>query len=92
MRTRAKPVKSKFEILDFYSDHCGQCRRDANDVARLAAKGWKVTKINVPHEPKKVAEYNVTSMPTYIVLCDGKEVFRTHSFVALRSYLVNKAK
>jgi thioredoxin len=89
---RAKPIKPKFEILDFYSDNCGPCRRDANDVARLAARGWKVTKVNVPKEPKKVAEYNVTSMPTYVVLRDDKEVFRTHSFVALRSYLTNKAK
>lgn len=84
--------KPKYEILDFYSDSCGACRRDANDVARLAAKGWKITKVNVPKEPEKTAEYNVTKMPTYVVLRDGKEVHRTHSFVALRTYLTNKAK
>jgi thiol-disulfide isomerase/thioredoxin len=89
---RAKPIKHQFEILDFYSDNCGACRRDANDVARLAARGWKITKINVPKEPKKVAEYSVTLMPTYIVLRDDEEAFRTHSFVALRSYLKNKAR
>lgn len=89
---RAKPTKNKHEILDFYANWCGPCRRDANDVARLAAQGWKVTRVNVDHEPKKQAEFNVTELPTYVVLRDGKEVFRTHSFVGLRSYLKNKAK
>lgn len=84
--------KPKYEILDFYADWCGPCRRDANDVARLSARGWKVTKVNVDKEPKKVDEYHITSMPTYVVLKNDKEVYRTHSFVALRTYLTNKAK
>jgi thioredoxin 1 len=87
-----KPARNTLEILDFYADWCGPCRRDANDVARLSAQGWKVTKVNVDHEPKKQAEFHVTLLPTYVVLREGKEVFRTHSFVDLRSYLTNKAK
>lgn len=36
----------------------------------------EIEKINVDEDPQKAAEYGVMSIPTYVVLKDGKEIAR----------------
>lgn len=67
------------ELLDFYADWCGPCKVMDPIIEELTS-GWgdkiKVTKINVDQEAAKSTQFGVMSIPTYIVMKDGKEVER----------------
>lgn len=67
------------ELLDFYADWCGPCKVMDPLIHELSAD-WgekvKITKIDVDQEQEKSSQFGVMSIPTYIVLKDGKEVER----------------
>jgi thioredoxin 1 len=64
-----KPV-----IVDFYADWCGPCKILGPTMEQIAdeRKDLKVVKINVDEEGELAQEYNVMSIPTIIVIKDGK--------------------
>ena len=64
-----KPV-----LLDFYADWCGPCRLLAPLIEEIAAEadGFLVGKVNVDKAPRLAEEFSVMSIPTLIVLKDGK--------------------
>ena len=64
-----KPV-----LIDFYADWCGPCRMVSPLVDELAEESdaYKVGKVNVDDYPEIAARYGVMSIPTLIVLKDGK--------------------
>ncbi len=63
----------KVELLDFWADWCGACKTMLPIVDGLAEAGWPVKKINVQADETVLAKYKVTSLPTFILLVDGKE-------------------
>ena len=66
-----KPV-----LVDFYADWCGPCNAMAPVLEELAKElegKVKVGKINVDENPDIAVEYNVMSIPTWIVFKNGKE-------------------
>ncbi|MDD3410441.1 MAG: thioredoxin [Eubacteriales bacterium] len=65
----AKPV-----LVDFYADWCGPCKMVSPLVDQLAEESdaYKVGKINVDEQPELAAKYGVMSIPTLLVLKDGK--------------------
>lgn len=66
-----KPV-----LLDFYADWCGPCRMVGPIVEEIANEHpeYVVGKINVDEEPALAQEFGVMSIPTLVVMKDGKVV------------------
>ena len=74
-----KPV-----LVDFYADWCGPCNAMDPIVEELATElneKAKVGKINVDENSDIAVEYNVMSIPTFIIFKNCKEEKR---FVGVR--------
>ena len=69
LRASAKPV-----LVDFYADWCGPCRMVGPIVEEIANENPDivVAKINVDNNPELASEFGVFSIPTMVVLKDGK--------------------
>lgn len=61
-------------LLDFYADWCGPCRMVSPLVDEIAEEREDVVvgKVNVDREPELAAQFGVFSIPTLVVLRDGK--------------------
>ena len=79
----------KTVLLDFWAPWCGPCRMVSPIVDEIAAERTdiKVGKINVDEEPELAAEFNVMSIPTLVVIKDGK--IAEKKTVSLPERLVN---
>lgn len=68
-----KPV-----LLDFWASWCAPCRMVSPVVDEIAEErsDIKVGKVNVDIEPELALEFAVRSIPTLIVINDGKVVNR----------------
>jgi len=65
----------KTVLIDFWATWCGPCRMLSPVIDELAnEKGdvVKVCKINVDEEPELAQKFNVMSIPTLVVMKDGK--------------------
>ena len=66
----------KIVLLDFYADWCGPCRMVSPIVDEIANERDDVLvgKINVDEEEALASEFGVFSIPTLVVMKDGKIV------------------
>ena len=80
------------QLLDFYADWCGPCvvmNPVIEELERELKGNVEIKKIDVDQNQDEASKYGVMSIPTYLILKDGKEVER---FVGVQSKEVIKHK
>lgn len=75
--------KEGITLIDFWASWCGPCRMLSPLVDEVAEEvdTAKVCKVNVDEQQELARQFNIMSIPTLVVLKDGKEVKRSLGFV-----------
>jgi len=70
-------------LVDFYADWCGPCKMLAPIVEEVASEheDLKVVRINIDNEESIAMDYQIMSIPTLVLIKDGKEVDRVIGYV-----------
>jgi len=69
----------KTVLLDFWASWCGPCRMVSPVIDEIAEDnaGIKVGKVNVDEQKELAAQFGVMSIPTLIVMKDGRVAKRS---------------
>jgi thioredoxin 1 len=63
-------------LVDFYAEWCGPCKFTAPIIEELAneMKDVKFVKVDVDQNQELATQYQIFSIPTFIIFKDGKQV------------------
>ena len=65
-------------MIDFFANWCGPCKMMSPVIDEIAEElqNIKVGKINVDENQDLAMKYNVMSIPTIVIIKDGREIKR----------------
>ncbi len=68
----------KTEVIDFWATWCGPCKlmNPIIDEVEKENPGLTITRVDIDSDKEMVEQYKIQSVPTYVILKDGKEVDR----------------
>lgn len=63
-------------LIDFYADWCGPCKMMAPVLEEISTEvdNIKICKINIDEEQELAEQFNVASIPTFVVMKNGEAV------------------
>ena len=66
-------------LIDFWASWCGPCKAISPIIDEISQKHpeIKVCKINIDEEQELATQFDIMSVPTLLVIKDGKEVNRS---------------
>lgn len=80
-------------IIDFYASWCQPCKKMSPIFEELSKefKNVKFVKVNVDHGRDIAKRYNVSSLPTFVLIKNGQEVSKQVGMIS-KEGLANKLK
>lgn len=78
-QTFSSAVESGLVLVDFFAEWCGPCHMQTPILEALAKElgdQLKVVKLDIDKAPQVTSTFQVTSVPTLVLLRNGKEVRR----------------
>lgn len=69
-------------LLDFFATWCGPCKMLSPVLEQVSAENteFKVGKIDIDAQPELASEFHIMSVPTLVVIKDGKVVNQASGF------------
>ncbi|MBQ6885948.1 MAG: thioredoxin [Lachnospiraceae bacterium] len=70
-------------LIDFWAPWCAPCRMLSPVVDEVAEEtnDVKICKVNVDEQQELAMQFGIMSIPTLVVLQDGKEIKRSSGFI-----------
>lgn len=72
-------------LIDFYTDWCGSCQTMMPVLEKLQNKignTFTLFQINTDKHPQVAAQFNIRNVPTFILMKNGKELWRKAGLVS----------
>ncbi len=63
-------------IVEFMVDNCRPCQQLQPALEKLKSEGWDVRTVNAERDPALVRKHSIDSLPTLLLISNGKEVDR----------------
>merc|ERR1712190_150111 len=75
-KSQLSSAGSKLVVVDFHATWCGPCKMIAPIIVEMAGKMDNVVflKVDVDEAEAVAAEYNISAMPTFVFIKDGKKI------------------
>jgi thioredoxin 1 len=71
------------KVIAFTATWCQPCQRNKPKLAELERKGVTIVHVDIDAQPALAQQYNIKTVPTYVVTEGDKEVERTGSVLRL---------